>query len=131
MAGTRGGSHQHGIGHVLVVGVALWFFTTLTWGLSFTSLHQTAWGMVVALAIASVKVGLIAFFFMHLSERQGGPRLVFATAFVFVVILVGMVLLEARARAKPSLPPGPFRPLVLPGQDTGEPRAAPPRERLP
>ncbi|MFP2956829.1 cytochrome C oxidase subunit IV family protein [Myxococcus sp. 1LA] len=110
---------------VLLVGVGLLAFTTLSFLLA--RHHVGRWGLVLALSIAAVKVGLIAFFYMHLSERPGGPRLVFATAFLFVVILVGLVLLEAADRARPAMPPGPFQPLLLPGlHDARE--ATPPRE---
>jgi cytochrome c oxidase subunit 4 len=110
---------------MLGVGVGVLALTTLSFALS--KLHLGRWGLAVALAIAAAKVGLIAFFFMHLAERPGGPRLVFATSFVFVIILVGLVLLEAGDRATPTMPPGPFQPLLLPAHDTGL-KAAPPRE---
>ncbi|MCE9670216.1 cytochrome C oxidase subunit IV family protein [Myxococcus stipitatus] len=110
---------------MLGVGLGLLVLTTLSFTLS--RLHTGTLGLVVALVIAATKVGLIAFFFMHLSERHGGPRLVFATAFTFVVILVGLVLVEAGDRAAPTMPPGPFQPLLLPGRAT-VPKRAPPRE---
>ncbi|ATB48603.1 cytochrome C oxidase subunit IV family protein [Corallococcus macrosporus] len=109
---------------VLLVGVGLLVLTTLSFLLS--RAHLGRWGLEVALGIAAVKAGLLAFFYMHLAERPGGPRLVFATAFIFVVILVGLVLLEAAARARPSMPPGPFPPLLLPGLHDAR-QVAPPR----
>lgn len=90
------------------------------------------WAVPVALGIALCKAVLIAFFFMHLVERPGGPRLVIGTAGVFVGILVGLVLAEAAARAWPTLPPGPFPVSRLPGTErSGPPRVAPPWLPLP
>ncbi|QSQ27944.1 cytochrome C oxidase subunit IV family protein [Pyxidicoccus parkwayensis] len=110
---------------MLGVGVGLLVLTTLSFLLS--KLHLQHGGLAVALVIAAVKVALIAFFYMHLSERPGGPRLVLGTALAFVLILVGLVLVEAGDRAKPTLPPGPFQPLLLPGRDSG-PKTASPRD---
>jgi cytochrome c oxidase subunit 4 len=80
--------------------------TTVSYGLA--HLHLGHWGLGVALVIALIKATLVAFFFMHLSERPGGPRLVVATSLAFVVILVGLILVEAGDRPESVLPPGPF-----------------------
>ncbi|KFE64779.1 cytochrome C oxidase subunit IV family protein [Hyalangium minutum] len=129
MAETRskeqGGRAHGGYGKALIVGVGLLSLTTLSFALS--RLHVGAWGLVVAVAIAVIKVTLIAFFFMHLSERAGGPRLVFATAVLFVIILIGLILVEASDRPQPAMPPGPFSAERLPGLDE-QPQAAPTRE---
>lgn len=122
--GTQGKVHG-GYGRALLVGVGLLAFTTLSFGLS--RLHLVTWGLVVALAIAVTKASLVAFFYMHLSERRGGPRLVFGTAALFVVILIGLILVEASDRPRSALPPGPFTVERLPGLDN-QPDAAPPRQ---
>jgi cytochrome c oxidase subunit 4 len=110
MAETRSEERQGrvhgGHGKTLLVGVGLLALTTLSYALS--HLHLGAWGLGVALAIAATKAALVAFFFMHLSERQGGPRLVLATAVIFVVILIGLILVEASDRSRTAMPPGPF-----------------------
>jgi cytochrome c oxidase subunit IV len=129
MTGTRSESEEHkphgGFGKALLVGVGLLALTTLSYGLA--HLHLGHWGLVVAMVIALTKATLVAFFFMHLSERPGGPRLVVATSLAFVVILVGLILVEASDRPRSTLPPGPFQVESLPGLQ-GEPKAAPPRE---
>ncbi|WP_224366351.1 cytochrome C oxidase subunit IV family protein [Hyalangium versicolor] len=129
MTGTPDRSKGHephgGFGKALLVGGGLLAFTTLSYGLA--HLHLGHWGLVVAMVIALIKSTLVVFFFMHLSERPGGPRLVVATAMAFVVILVGLILAEASERPRSVLPPGPFSAETLPGlQD--EPAAAPTRE---
>lgn len=122
--GTQGKSHG-GYGKALLVAVGLLFLTTLSFVLS--SLHLGTWGMVVALAIAVTKASLIAFFYMHLSERSGGPRLVISTAALFVIILIGLILVEASDRPSAAMPPGPFTVESLPGL-TSQPAGAPPQE---
>ncbi|MBL0694417.1 cytochrome C oxidase subunit IV family protein [Comamonas sp. JC664] len=125
----RGGARHGGV-QVLVVGGVLLGLAALSFGLS--RLHLGAWAVPVALGIALVKAALIAGFYMHLTERPGGPRLVVGTAGVFVVILVGLVLAEASARIWPTLPPGPFPVTRLPGKDVeGPPRVAPPWRQPP
>ncbi len=109
----------------LWVGAGLVVLTTLSWWIS--KYHLGQWGLVLALAIAAAKAGLVAYFFMHLSERRGGPRLVFATSIIFVGILVGLILLEAGARPASVLPPGPFSPQAIPSEEAGR-GAAPTRE---
>lgn len=129
MAGTRSeegqGRAHGGYGKALLVGVGLLALTTLSYALS--HLHLGTWGLVVAMAIAVTKATLVAFFFMHLSERSGGPRLVIATAALFVVILIGLILVEASDRPQSVMPPGPFSAERLPGLDN-QPDAAPTRE---
>lgn len=115
-----------GFGKALLVGAGLLVLTTLSFLLSRLNLGS-ALGLVVALSIAVTKATLIAFFYMHLSERTGGPRLVVATSLAFVVILVGLILVEASDRPVSALPPGPFSSETLPGL-TGGPKAAPNRE---
>ena len=115
----------HGYGKALLVGVALLTLTTLSYGLA--HLHLGSWGLVVALVIAGTKASLVAFFYMHLSERSGGPRLVFATAGLFVVVLIGLILVEAGDRPSAVMPPGPFPIERLPGLDS-QSGGAPPRE---
>jgi cytochrome c oxidase subunit 4 len=120
MAATRSESEQRrphgGFGKALSVGGGLLALTTLSYGLA--HLHLGTWGLVLAMAIALTKATLVALFFMDLSERRGGPRLVVCTAALFVVILIGMILLEASDRPRSVMPPGPFL-------------AAPPSEHTP
>lgn len=136
MTGTRSESAEHkphgGFGKALLVGAGLLALTTLSYGLS--HLHLGDWGVVVALAIAVTKATLVAFFYMHLSERSGGPRLVLATAIAFVIILIGLILAEASDRPRSTLPPGPFQVESLPGlRDASKaaPTRAPPSTQTP
>jgi hypothetical protein len=52
---------------------------------------------------------------------------VFATAGLFVVILIALILVEASVRPSTAMPPGPFLIERLPGLES-QPGGAPPRE---
>jgi cytochrome c oxidase subunit 4 len=98
------GEHSH-TGRYALVWIALLVFTFLTYGLS--RLHiPGGWGVVVALAIASAKGGLVVLFFMHLWEQSGAQRLILATSLAFVALLVGLTLLDNATRFPLANPPG-------------------------
>src|SRR5512134_3430214 len=63
------------------------------------------WGLVVALAIATVKGTLVALFFMHLWDHGGANRLVLVTSLVFVGLLLGLTLLDNASRFPLTNPP--------------------------
>ena len=116
------GGHSH-TGRYAIVWIALLAFTLLTYGLS--RLHiPGGWGVVVALAIASAKGGLVALFFMHLWEQAGAQRLVLATSLVFVALLVGLTLLDNATRFPLANPPGAAG--ALPAAGPEGPTYAPP-----
>jgi cytochrome c oxidase subunit 4 len=118
------GEHGHShVGRYAIVWIALLVFTGLTYGLS--RLHiPGGWGVVVALAIAATKGGLVALFFMHLWEQAGAQRLVLATSLVFVALLIGLVLLDNATRFPLANPPGSEG--ALPAKGNLGPTYAPP-----
>jgi hypothetical protein len=59
----------------------------------------------VALSVAVVKATLVALFFMHLWEHGGVNRLVLGTSVLFVVLLIGLVLLDNATRFPYANPP--------------------------
>jgi cytochrome c oxidase subunit 4 len=99
-----------------IVWAALLVLTVATYALSRLHLEHP-WGLVVALFIASAKSALVVLFFMHLWDHGGANRLVFGTSVFFVVLLIGLVVLDNATRfslANPgrgatlrSEPPGP------------------------
>ena len=103
---TPSGAHGHShVGRYALVWAALLAFTFLTYGLS--RLHVGGgWGVVIALAIASAKGGLVALFFMHLWDQTGAQRLVFVTSLAFVALLIGLTLLDNATRFPLANPPG-------------------------
>jgi len=73
--------HPSHVMRYAVVWAALLVLTFLTWGLSRFHIPG-AWGVAVALGIATAKGALVALFFMHLWDQQGANRLVFLTSLV-------------------------------------------------
>jgi len=96
-------AHSH-VGRYLRVWVALMVLTALTWGLSRFHIPGAA-GVGVALAIATVKGGLVALFFMHLYDQQGPNRLVLLSSLVFVALLIGLTMLDNATRFPLANPP--------------------------
>jgi cytochrome c oxidase subunit 4 len=85
----------------------------------------------VALLIACIKSALVVMFFMHLWDHPGANRLVFGTSVFFVVLLIGLTVLDNAARF-PLANPGRGATLQLepPGPDLLTPRGPPaPAER--
>ncbi len=84
--------------HVTVyvrVFAALLVLTVLTVGVSYVKMPVAA-GIAVALAIATLKAGLVASFFMHLSTEKRIILLTLALTAVFFVVLLIYPALHAR-----------------------------------
>jgi len=109
--------HHSGPLKYILVWAALMVLTVVT--VLTGRMHLPDWGLALALVIASVKGGLVALYFMHLSEHQGASRLVFATSMLFVVLLLSITLFDLGTRFRPTLPSGstpPEWPVETPGQ---------------
>ncbi len=89
----------------LVVWLVLLVLTVLTYVVARVHLPGV-WAVVVALAIACVKGGAVALFFMHLWDQRGANRLVFGTSLVFVMLLIGLVIADNATRFPLANPPG-------------------------
>jgi cytochrome c oxidase subunit IV len=90
------------------------------------------WNLVVALFIACSKSALVVLFFMHLWDHGGANRLVFATSVFFVILLIGIVVLDNATRfalLNPGHDEATLR-MEPPGPDLLSPRA-PPGETAP
>jgi cytochrome c oxidase subunit 4 len=90
------------------------------------------WHLLVALFIACAKSALVVLFFMHLWDHGGANRLVFASAVFFVVLLIGIVVLDNATRFRLLNPAHDEATLRMepPGPDVFTPRA-PPAETAP
>jgi cytochrome c oxidase subunit 4 len=119
------GRHSH-VARYLIVWIALSVLTALTYGLSRFHIPG-AWGVAVALGIATAKGALVALFFMHLWDQRGANRLVFVTSLVFVILLVGLVLSDNATRFPLSNPPGTEGAMPLGPTDYAAPPRAPPQ----
>src|SRR3990172_9954963 len=126
-------------GRYWIVWAALLVLTVATYALSRLHLEHP-WGLVVALFIASAKSALVVLFFMHLWDHGGANRLVFGTSVFFVVLLIGLVVLDNATRfvlanpgrgatlsreppgpdiLSPRFPPEPAAPGGVPGGERG------------
>jgi cytochrome c oxidase subunit 4 len=81
----------------IVVWLALVVLATVTLLVSRAPIGD--WGIVAALAIASLKAGLVLAFFMHLAHGPAVHRLVICVAIGFVVLLVAGVLADVGTRS--------------------------------
>lgn len=109
MADTHA-KHASDARYLLVWGalIVLTVLTVLT-----ARLETGAANLLIALGIACAKGGLVAWFFMHLSDTEGHNRLVFVVALVFVVVLILGVLADYGMRLPTALPPQ-WVPTVVP-----------------
>lgn len=94
------GEH-HGFMRYVIVWAVLLVLTGVT---VYTGhMHMEHGSLALALAIASVKGGLVALYFMHLAEHQGANRIVFITSLVFVALLMLFTLFDIGTRFRPAL----------------------------
>jgi cytochrome c oxidase subunit IV len=128
---TRDSRSEHdrmehiGAARYWIVWVLLLVGTLLTFGLSRIHIHPP-FNLIVALAIACAKSALVVLFFMHLWDHGGANRIVFATSVFFVVLLIGIVVLDNATRFELTNPPhGATRQLEPPGPDILSPRGQP------
>lgn len=87
----------------VVCWLLLAIFTALTYALSGYDFGE--WSLVIALLIACAKATVVALFFMHLWDHRGASRLVFVVSVIFLVVLIGIVLIDQKTRFPLALPP--------------------------
>ena len=108
-----------------VVWVLLLVGTVLTFLLSRVHL-PSPFHLLVAIFIACAKSSLVVLFFMHLWDHGGANRLVFVTSIFFVVLLIGLVVLDNASRFVLMNPGrGATVDLEPPGPDILTPRGPP------
>jgi cytochrome c oxidase subunit IV len=88
----------------VLVWVALMVLTGVTVAVWKTQM-PLAMRVTASLAVAVVKATLVALFFMHLWEHGGVNRLVMGTSVLFVVLLIGLVLMDNATRFPFANPP--------------------------
>jgi cytochrome c oxidase subunit 4 len=109
-----------------VVWGALLALTALTLGTAKGIHLPHPWGLVVALVIAFAKATLVALFFMHLWDHGGANRLVLVTALVFLMLLMGLTLLDNATRFQLTNPPNDRNTRAMPpGPDILSPMVEP------
>jgi cytochrome c oxidase subunit IV len=88
------------------------------------------YGLIVAMIIASVKAMLVVLFFMHLWDHGGANRLVFGTSVFFVLLLIGLTVLDNASRFDLTNPGHDEATLKMepPGPDILSPKVGTPAE---
>jgi len=100
-----GTAHVHVVPPLLLLGVygALVFLTVLTVGITLVELGDfNVWA---ALAIAVLKAGLVAFYFMHLRWDSPFNGVVLMISLFFVALFIGIAILDSKEYQKNYTPP--------------------------
>ena len=82
------------------VGIALFILTFLTVAVTWISI-PSPWNVVVAVAIAAVKAGIVVTFFMHLWWDSKFNTMLLIMSVVFFMLLIGITLLDTLFRTDP------------------------------
>lgn len=85
------------------VWVVLAVLTVTTWVLG-SKVQLGSYSLPVSMLISVVKTLLVALFFMHLIEQKGARRVVFPVAVVFLMLLMGVTLIDAMTRVRMARP---------------------------
>jgi cytochrome c oxidase subunit IV len=93
---TSPGPHVLPLKIYLAVGIALMFLTVVT--VLVSEIPLGGWNLVAALAIASVKVLLVVFFFMHLYYDHKLYFLLFSVAVIVLVVFITFTMFDTLER---------------------------------
>lgn len=108
-AGHATGHDDHGLGHAVPMKILLGVFgalVVLTWiTVAATWVDLGAMNLWLAMAIATLKAGLVALYFMHLRWDRPINAIIFLGTLLFVLLFVGIALTDT-ASYQPELIPG-------------------------
>ncbi len=93
---SKQGPHVIPLGVYLGIGGALFVMTIVTIAVSYIELGFL--NIVVALAIASIKALLVAFFFMHLYYDNKLYLFIFASSLFFLTVLISTTMFDTLRR---------------------------------
>ncbi len=82
------------------VGISLFFLTFITVAVTWIQI-PAPWNVVVAIAIATVKAGIVVTFFMNLYWDAKFNTLLLIMGFAFFLLLIGITLLDTLFRIDP------------------------------
>jgi cytochrome c oxidase subunit 4 len=100
--------HVSPVSLYLTIFFALMILTAVTVGAAFLNLGQ--FNFTVAMAIAGFKASLVVWYFMHMKWQSHLTKLTLATGLFFLVILLGMSLIDYSSRNFYDALPGPVNP---------------------
>ena len=103
MSNTAHDHHDEGIGHpvpikfLVFICAILLFLTAVTVWVSrydFTEINIEEMGIIMALFVASVKVTIVALYFMHLRWDRSFIGFIFVGSILFVALFIGLALTD-------------------------------------
>lgn len=125
------GAHEAGHGHnwysyAYVLG-ALLFLTVVTVGAAQINFGSPVANVVIAMTIATIKAGMVAWFFMHLKDDKPINGLIFVSTLLFLAVFLGFCMIDADSRwdVRPSNYKGLVSKPALPSLDVEAPLVAP------
>jgi cytochrome c oxidase subunit 4 len=98
-AAAHADGHDHGLSHVtpvnllVTVWLALMVLTAITVAVTLIDLGPRM-NLIVAMAIATIKAGLVVTYFMHLRWDRPFNTLIFLGSLLFVSLFISMTLLD-------------------------------------
>ena len=95
--------HAHHISNdkqLLGIGGALLFLTIVTVAVHYLAIPHP-YSIITALAIAVIKGSLVALFFMNLYWDRWFNAMIFAFAFIFLALFIGLTLMDTLFRVIP------------------------------
>jgi caa(3)-type oxidase subunit IV len=101
--------HELGPGRLILNWLVLCGLTLATFGVSQITMPVN-YHLAAAICIACIKVTLVVLFFMHLWNGEGINRIVFLTAFLFLLLLMFFVMADVGTRftlSNSRIPPMP------------------------
>jgi len=125
---AENGEHHSALPYLLVW-VALIVLTVTTYETG--TRHLGTWALPLALIIAVTKALLVILFFMHLWEQKGANRIVIATSFVFVALIISLTVADVATRFPLATPAGaPFGTDIPAALEEPAPEIQPPPGRI-
>jgi cytochrome c oxidase subunit 4 len=99
---------ENGDRHSALPYLLVWAALVLLTATTFVTgrMHLATWALPLALTIAITKSLLVILFFMHLWEQKGANRIVIATSFVFVALLISLTVADVATRFPLATPAG-------------------------
>ena len=101
-SGTATG-HVSPVSLYITIFLALMVLTAVTVGAAFVNLGQ--FNFLVAMVIAGFKASLVIWYFMHVKYQSSLTKLTLATGLFFLVILLGMMLIDYSSKDFTPMPP--------------------------
>ena len=106
MSNPEHGHNEDGVGHIVPVkflaficGILLFLTAVTVWvsRYDFTEINIAEMGILMALAVATVKATIVGLYFMHLRWDRPFIGFIFVGSMLFVVLFIGIALTDSMA----------------------------------